>query len=64
MNTKNEQPKKRGRKPLEAGVKRKTATFCIQPDIIQKVERIAEESDKSKSEVINNILAHYLRFNP
>ncbi len=56
-------PGKRGRKPLGER-KRASCTFNVSRDVLQQIERIARESDKSRSDVINNILAHYTKFNP
>jgi hypothetical protein len=64
MNTEPEHiPGKRGRKAL-GEKKRPSCTFNISRDVLQQIERIARESDKSRSDVINSILAHYTRFNP
>ena len=63
MNNPEKTHKKRGRKPLGER-KRTSCTFNISPDVLQQVERIAEESLQSRSDVINSILAHYTRFNP
>jgi hypothetical protein len=52
MNQEPKIPKKRGRKPMAPEQKRQTITMTLSPDIVRRLEAIAETTDPSKSTVI------------
>jgi hypothetical protein len=56
MNQEPKIPQKRGRKPMDPELKRQTITMTLSPDIVRRIEAIAESTDRSKSTVINDAL--------
>jgi hypothetical protein len=58
------EPKKRGRKPKGADVKKRTCAFSLSPETMTRLDYVAGQTGRSKSDLVDSILLHFFRLNP
>jgi hypothetical protein len=64
MNTLITEPKKRGRKPKSADVKKRTCAFSLSPETMTRLDYVATQTGRSKSDLVDSVLLHFFRLNP
>lgn len=58
------EPKRRGRRPKAPDVKKRTCAFSLSPETMTRLDYVATQTGRSKSDLVDSILLHFFRLNP